>query len=300
MKKHRAFLKWAGGKYTLVDHIRRHLPQGEVLVEPFVGAGSVFLNSDFDRYVLNDINPDLIALYQHLAKDPLRFTRDARRLFTASHNNQAVYYRLRDEFNASKDSYRRSLLFLYLNRHGYNGLCRYNRKGGFNVPFGSYKAPYFPEDELGFFAEKAKKATFTCQHFVHAMEAAKPSHVVYCDPPYVPLSVTASFTTYASSGFSLDDQATLAKTALASSQRGVSVLISNHDTEHTRWLYRDASLNTVQVKRSISRNGSGRQKVGELLALYQGALVEYPADQQHQADHEQHNTDNASNYVAQG
>lgn len=298
MKKHRAFLKWAGGKYSLVDDIRRHLPEGEVLVEPFVGAGSVFLNSDFERYVLNDINPDLIALYQHLTADPNRFIRDARQLFTPATNQRAVYYRHREQFNASRDSYQRSLLFLYLNRHGYNGLCRYNRKGGFNVPFGSYKAPYFPEDELGFFAERARRAVFTCQHFVSAMHNAGSRHVVYCDPPYVPLSVTASFTTYASPGFTLDDQAMLAKTALESSRRGVSVLISNHDTEHTRWLYRDATLNTVQVKRSISRNGSGRQKVGELLALYRSA--EHQAHQQPEQQNEQHHTDNAGDYVRQG
>ncbi|WP_115717190.1 Dam family site-specific DNA-(adenine-N6)-methyltransferase [Gallaecimonas mangrovi] len=281
MKKHRAFLKWAGGKYTLVEDIRRHLPQGKVLVEPFVGAGSVFLNSDFEHYVLNDINPDLIALYQHLSTDPERYIRDAREFFGPKTNNKETYYQMRERFNATTDTYQRALLFLYLNRHGYNGLCRYNRKGGFNVPFGSYKAPYFPEDELGHFAEKAKRATFTCQNFVHSMRSAKTDHVVYCDPPYVPLSVTASFTTYASPGFTLDDQALLAKTALESSQRGVSVLISNHDTEHTRWLYRDANLNTVQVKRSISRNGKGRQKVGELLALYHQAeqqeeVVKYP------------------------
>lgn len=270
MKKHRAFLKWAGGKYTLVDHISQHLPPGDVLVEPFVGAGSVFLNSQFERYVLNDINPDLITLYQHLAAEPGRFIRDAAELFRPETNHRECYYRLRTEFNGCTDSYRRSLLFLYLNRHGYNGLCRYNRSGGFNVPFGSYKKPYFPEDELWFFAHKARYATFTCQHFATPMQAAQAGAVVYCDPPYVPLSVTASFTTYAASGFSLDDQAMLAKTALESSRRGVSVLISNHDTEHTRWLYRDALLNTVEVKRSISRNGSGRQKVAELLALYAG------------------------------
>ncbi|WKE65279.1 Dam family site-specific DNA-(adenine-N6)-methyltransferase [Gallaecimonas kandeliae] len=300
MKKHRAFLKWAGGKYTLVDHIRRHLPEGEVLVEPFVGAGSVFLNSDFDRYVLNDINPDLINLYRHLAEEPERFIRDAKALFGPGTNQKGAYYLFRQEFNDCTDSYRRSLLFLYLNRHGYNGLCRYNRKGGFNVPFGSYKAPYFPEDELGFFAEKAKKATFTCQHFVQPMEAAGAGQVVYCDPPYVPLSVTASFTTYASSGFSLDDQAALAKTALESSRRGVSVLISNHDTQHTRWLYRDAALNAVQVKRSISRNGAGRQKVGELLALYQGLSVQHPVDHQQQGDHEERYADHPGDYIAQG
>ncbi|WP_341502232.1 Dam family site-specific DNA-(adenine-N6)-methyltransferase [Gallaecimonas sp. GXIMD4217] len=270
MKKHRAFLKWAGGKYSLAEDICRRLPEADVLVEPFVGAASVFLNSDFERYVLNDINQDLINLYRHLARAPAKFIRDSRELFRSEYNDRHCYYQLRNEFNASRDSYRRSQLFLYMNRHGFNGLCRYNRQGGFNVPFGSYKRPYFPEEEMWFFAEKARKATFTSRGYDTCMDSAKDGAVIYCDPPYAPLSTSAYFTSYASHGFSLKDQEGLADKARETAARGVPVLISNHDTPLTRLLYQGAELDVVQVKRTISRNGAGRQKVDELLALYPG------------------------------
>ncbi|MGL4957570.1 MAG: DNA adenine methylase, partial [Plesiomonas sp.] len=99
MKKYRAFLKWAGGKYSLVDEIRRHLPSGQRLIEPFVGAGSVFLNTDFDEYLLADINSDLINLYNLVKQDVERFIIDARVLFTPEYNNALAYYALREEFN---------------------------------------------------------------------------------------------------------------------------------------------------------------------------------------------------------
>ena len=269
MKKHRAFLKWAGGKYSLVEDISRHLPAGKKLVEPFVGAGSVFLNTDFEHYLLADINPDLINLYNIVKQQPEQYISDAKKLFTPEYNQKEVYLALREEFNSINNPYRRSVLFLYFNRHGFNGLCRYNKKGGFNVPFGSYKKPYFPEKEILYFAEKAKKATFICESYGETFRRARKGAVIYCDPPYAPLSTTANFTSYTGNGFSLDDQAALADIAeKASVSRGIPVLISNHDTTLTRRLYHGAELSVVKVKRTISRNGGGRNKVNELLALF--------------------------------
>ena len=161
-KKHRSFLKWAGGKYRLSDVIGSLLPKADHLIEPFVGAGSIFLNTDYDSYTLNDINLDLINLYKVLKANPQKFIDDSARFFVPENNQAEVYYQLRKEFNSTTDKYHRSLLFLYMNRHGYNGLCRYNKSGGYNVPFGKYKRPYFPEAELAYFAEKSQKATFVC------------------------------------------------------------------------------------------------------------------------------------------
>ncbi len=203
MKKHRAFLKWAGGKYSLVEEIERHLPPARKLVEPFVGAGSVFLNTDFEQYLLADINPDLINLYNLLKETPEQYIKDVRALFTPEYNQKGAYLEIRETFNKTDDPYLRSLYFLYMNRHGFNGLCRYNQKGGFNVPFGSYKKPYFPEDEMYFFAEKAKRATFVCEGYHQTFSRARKGCVIYCDPPYAPLSTTANFTSYAGNGFSL-------------------------------------------------------------------------------------------------
>ena len=264
-KKNRAFLKWAGGKFKLTEQINVRLPQGKRLIEPFVGAGSVFLNSDFDEYLLNDINPDLIEMYKIIKRKPKQFIDDAKYYFQEKFNDEAAYYQLRTEFNASTDLYKRSLLFLYLNRHGYNGLCRYNQSGGFNVPFGRYKKPYFPEKELLFFAEKAKKATFVCKSYEKLFLYLRDSDVLYCDPPYVPLSKSASFTSYASKGFSLDDQANL---AILARESKCAVLISNHDTTLTQELYHGATCDTIQVSRTISSKASNRAPVAEIFALF--------------------------------
>ncbi len=274
MKKHRAFLKWAGGKYSLLDDIRLHLPPAQTLIEPFVGAGSVFLNTDYERYRLSDINPDLINLYNLLKEKPEPYINDARRLFTPEFNQKSAYLSLRDEFNNSQDIYLRSLYFLYMNRHGFNGLCRYNKKGGFNVPFGLNKKPYFPQAELEYFSEKSSKATFVCESFQKSFDAASQDCVIYCDPPYAPLSTTANFTCYSSHGFGLDEQRLLGEYAKkASTEKRIPVLISNHDTQLTRDYYKGAHLNVVKVKRTISRNGAGRKKVDELLALFDYSKV---------------------------
>jgi len=268
MTKQRAFLKWAGGKYSLIDNLTKVLPQGKRLVEPFVGAGSVFLNTDYDKYLLNDVNQDLINLYRLVQTNVDEYIKESQKLFTSEYNDQERYYDIRAQFNASSDPVERSLFFLYMNRHGYNGLCRYNLKGGYNVPFGRYKKPYFPEKELWAFAEKAQKATFTCECFRETFKKATSDDVIYCDPPYAPLSPTASFTSYSGHGFKLNDQEDLAVLAEQSMALDIPVVISNHDLDLTRNLYNKATLDILQVKRTISQKAGKRLKVNELIALY--------------------------------
>ncbi|AEA96659.1 MULTISPECIES: Dam family site-specific DNA-(adenine-N6)-methyltransferase [Alteromonas] len=273
-KKNRAFLKWAGGKYSLVEHIQARLPQANKLIEPFVGAGSVFLNTQYKRYLLNDINPDLINLYNFLKAQPDALINDARSFFDGKRNEEKMYYALREEFNATEDEYYRAILFLYLNRHGYNGLCRYSLQGRFNVPFGRYKKPYFPEDEMFVFSEKSQKATFTCLPFEKVFSRARRGNVIYCDPPYAPISKTAAFTSYAARSFGQESQEKLAELATrASKKRGIPVLISNHDLPLTRALYQGADFSMLSVKRSISQNGAKRQPVDEILAYFPPAKV---------------------------
>lgn len=266
--KNRAFLKWAGGKYSLVGDIQRQLPDGNKLVEPFVGAGSVFLNTHYDQYLLNDINPDLINLYKTLQSEPEHYIDEAERLFVTLNNQADAYYAMRQAFNDSQNIFERAVLFLYLNRHGYNGLCRYNSKGGFNVPFGRYKAPYFPKKELYIFAEKAQRAVFTCESYSKTFRRTRKNNVIYCDPPYAPISKTAYFTQYAGNGFTQHDQKALAKCAERACARGIPVLISNHDTSDTRSYYQRAEISELRVSRSISQKGNSRKKVKELFALY--------------------------------
>lgn len=267
----RSPLKWAGGKKRIIEEIKYNLPlKGkERLIEPFVGGGSVFLNIDFDEYLLLDVNKDLINLFNILKQSPKDFIREAEFLFIGDHNEEARYYQLREEFNDTKDAYRRSLLFVYLNRHGYNGLCRYNQKGGFNVPFGRYKHPYYPREELLQFAQVAKRATFICSDFEYAFKKSQKSDIIYCDPPYTPINRTASFTAYAGNKFTDNDQARLVECATEARARGVSTLISNHYVDFTKSLYSSADkINTLQVQRNISCKGSVRGKIEEVMALY--------------------------------
>ncbi len=267
----RSALKWAGGKKKVVPEIASLLPMRgkKRLVEPFVGGGSVFLNLDFDEYLLIDMNKDLINLFNFIKDQPKEFISDAQNFFKSDNNQPEKYYELRSHFNQSKDPYERSLLFLYLNRHGYNGLCRYNKSGGYNVPFGRYVHPYFPSEELQYFSQKAQKATFIQGDFETAFTQLQTNDVVYCDPPYSPINPTSNFTAYAGNSFTDEDQQRLVDCAEEAKNNSIPTLISNHYVDFTRELYKGATKQKLfQVQRSISQKGKGRIKVTEILALY--------------------------------
>lgn len=262
------FLKWAGNKYQIVARIKEQLPQGKRLIEPFVGSGAVFMNTVYDAYLLADANGDLIQLYRHLQVEGDDFITYARQFFVPKNNTKEQFYHFRTEFNTTKDNRYKSALFIYLNKHCFNGLCRYNQKGEYNVPFGRYKKPYFPEKEMHFFHQHAQNAEFRHADFATVMAAAEPGDVIYCDPPYVPLSDTANFTSYSAGGFGVTEQQELARQAMACAERGIPVVISNHDTEFVREEYAGAEFVAFSVQRYISCNGSNRGKAAELLAVF--------------------------------
>jgi DNA adenine methylase len=267
----RPFLKWAGNKFRIIERVKQQLPAGRRLVEPFTGSGALFLNTDYDEYLLSDANRDLIELYLLLRDEGEAFIEETRRYFHDDYNNEESFYALREEFNAATQRETRAALFLYLNRHGYNGLCRYNSKGGFNVPFGRYKRPYFPQQEMRAFHHKAQRAEFKCDSFEQTMRESREGDVIYCDPPYVPLSSSANFTNYSAGGFSMAQQQLLAELAHDNARRGIPVLISNHSTELTRRLYTETGgmcSAAFAVRRHISCNGQQRDSASELLALF--------------------------------
>lgn len=226
------------------------------------------MNVYYPRYVLADSNQDLITLFNQVKYDCEGFIDYSRSYFIPENNDDTAYYALRNLFNTTEDPKEKAALFLYLNKHGYNGLCRYNLSGEFNVPFGRYKKPYFPANEIRYFHERAKVATFVHADFLSSMELAVSGDVVYCDPPYVPLSETSNFTSYSSGGFSADQQNALANKARTLAARGVPVVISNHDTEFTRRAYAGAEIVSFDVQRYISCSGSNRGKAHELLAIF--------------------------------
>lgn len=261
----RSVIKWAGSKARIMDTLREHLPAGDRLVEPFAGSCAVMLNTDYPAYLVADINPDLINLYQVICEDTGDFLATARLLFSTA-NTAEDYYHLRQSFNRDKSNRTQSAaIFLYLNRHGYNGLFRYNKQGAFNVPYGKYKSPYFPEQEIRFFAEKAKRATFLCCDFEETLELVRAGDVVYCDPPYHPASDTANFTQYYKEGFDKHDQHRLVYRLGSVAKSGVPVVVSNSRIAASVGLYAEFEIHHVEAPRAISGNGD-RRPAGEIIA----------------------------------
>jgi DNA adenine methylase len=262
------FLKWAGSKYRIVDRIKAVLPEGKRLIEPFAGSGAVFLNTNYAEYLVADTNQDLINLYVYLRDDQSDFVDFAQTFFIPENNCAARFQELRHEFNETQNIRQKSAILVYLNRHCFNGLCRYNSRGKFNVPFGRYNSPTFPRDQMLTFAVRAQNATFKCADFREIMNSASAGDVIYCDPPYVPLSATASFTDYATGGFGLKDQSDLADLANSLAEMGVSVVISNHDTEWTRQAYQGAAIHQFNVQRFIAAKATSRSLAAELMAVF--------------------------------
>lgn len=266
----RSPLKWLGSKAGIIDTLRHHLPAGKRLVEPFVGSASVFLNTDYDNYLLTDINGDLINFHNMAKNLPEVLIREARNLFR-QHGDELGYYAVRADFNLRCDSnfLYRAAQFLYLNRHGFNGVCRYNLSGEFNVPYGHRKTPpYFPEAEIRAFSEKANatKAVFLCCTFEESIRMARPGDVIYCDPPYIPASATANFTGYHTNGFTESQQRKLCRMLRVAARRGCAVVASNSETAAALDLYSDFSITTTTARRSVSANAAGRNRAGEIIA----------------------------------
>ncbi|HED3851542.1 TPA: DNA adenine methylase [Enterobacter soli] len=265
----RPFLKWAGGKYSLLPELDRLIPEGKRLVEPFVGGGSVFLNSEkHDSFLLADVNADLINLYQMLEVDHIRVCSLAKILFERA-NSEEAYKELRDEFNNQRmGAPERAAAFLFLNRHCFNGLIRYNRDGFFNVSWGKYEAPYFPEIEIKAFKVKSHKCVFLNAGYRRTLALAGDGDVVYCDPPYEPLPGTAGFTNYAAGGFIWDDQIALAENCVSAHQRGAKILISNSTAPRVLELYEHLgfTLHHVNARRAISSKGSTRETARDIVA----------------------------------
>ncbi|MEG9764232.1 Dam family site-specific DNA-(adenine-N6)-methyltransferase [Enterobacter hormaechei] len=266
----RPFLKWAGGKYHQLPDIDRLIPAGQRLIEPFVGGGSVFINSrKHDSFLLADINADLIHLYQMLAVVPDVVIHQARLLFS-TRNSAAGYAEVADDFNGQLlAGPERAAAFLYLNRHCFNGLIRYNLAGKFNVGWGKYPNPYFPEKEIEAFTALARNCVFMNAGFRRTLSLAGEGDVVYCDPPYEPLPGTSGFTSYAPGGFSWDDQIALAECCVAAHQRGARVVISNSSAPRIIDLFQQHGfeLNYVRARRAISSKSSTRETVSDIVAV---------------------------------
>lgn len=273
----RPLLKWAGGKARLAERIGEAFdaPCRQTYYEPFCGSGAVFLNLRsrglVERAVLADVNPKLIAV--HTA---VRDTLDdvlAELHALPKEDWRERYYDVREAFNVGPfTGPGHAARFLWLNRAGFNGLYRENRKGRFNVPVGRYARLSVPtEDHFRTISALLQDTELVAASFEQILSRAEAGDHVYCDPPYVPLSATASFTSYSKAPFGPPEQQELARQAKLAAARGAVVVLSNHDLPIVRQeLYPLAAgfehVARPQVARAISRKGASRAKVGEVIA----------------------------------
>lgn len=265
------FLKWAGNKFKVLPRILPHLGTTGTLYDPFMGSASLMLNRVQKKYVGGDVNHDLVDLFTFVKDEGTAFTNDAESLFCPENAGEDRYYELREEFNTTTDRRKKAMLFLYLNKHCFNGLCRYNPKSGrFNVPYNHAKnPPAFPREELLVASARLVNATIVCASFEQTVKTAKSGDVVYFDPPYLPIEGSEkAFTGYAKSGFSLDQQQQLATLGETLSAAGITVVISNHSSELSRELYKNATIEFFDVGRSMGRYENSASSAKELLALY--------------------------------
>ena len=255
-------LKWAGNKTAIMSELKKHLPAGPRLVEPFAGSCAVMMATDYPHYLVADINPDLINLYQVIKEDVNSFIHLVERIFS-KFTTEEDYYNCRQFFNTVPlEPIEKAAYFLFLNRHCYRGLCRYNQRGLFNVPYGNYKKPYLPVDEIRAFAEKAVRATFICASYDETLAMLQAGDVVYCDPPY-----DGTFSGYHTAGFSDDDQYDLASILVRRSSEGHPIIVSNSDTRLIRSFYRKFTLHRISTKRSIGVAAGEGKKADELIAV---------------------------------
>lgn len=263
----RPFLKWAGGKTQLTDTLIARKPASfHTYHEPFVGGGALFFRLYRDhgvrRAILSDINPELIDTYVAI-RDHVS---EVIALLAAFPYSRAFYYEIREQDPWALSLPERAARMIYLNKTGYNGLYRVNRQGKFNVPFGNYRTPtYLDRENLLAVSHALQDIDIRCCSFETVIERSQPGDWVYFDPPYIPISATASFTAYTPHGFGLYEQKRLRNGCQQLGQRKVSVMLSNSNTPIVRSLYQGYWMEVVLANRAINCNGADRGKIAELV-----------------------------------
>jgi DNA adenine methylase len=282
-------LKWAGGKRQLLPFIRAYYPaRFNRYIEPFFGSGAVFFDLSAAgrlrgrRVRLADANPDLVGCYVML-RDHTDEVIAALQDLAAQHRRggDAFFYEVRDgRFNPARvasAAYTPQLaaMLIYLNRTGFNGLFRLNRRGEFNVPAGRYENPRICDPAhlrqvAG--ALQQKGVTIELGSFEPSLRHAAAGDFVYCDPPYAPLSKTANFASYTAAGFGPDDQARLQQAVIEAAGRGAAIVLSNSSAPLIESLYTTPAaqgaglfVQRVPARRAINSRATSRGPIEELL-----------------------------------
>ena len=262
------FVKWAGGKRQLIPQIRERMPEKyNDYYEPFVGGGAVIFDLLPANALINDINKALINTYRTICNEPDTFLKEVNRLDNDMwEDGKKYYYSIREHYNdklmRSEYDVELATLFVFINKHCFNGLYRVNGKGLFNVPYNNSRRVSIDEEAIMAASEYLKRVTIIDGDFEQACKNAKKGDFVFIDSPYAPLNPT-SFESYTKEGFDIESHKRLAKLYDELTARGCYCMLTNHNTELINELYgnKDYKIDVVSVKRMINSDASNR--VGE-------------------------------------
>ena len=259
------FLKWAGGKRQLLGEIIERIPHTfENYIEPFLGGGAVLFALQPKRALINDINASLIHTYKTIAYEPQQFITEIKELDSRiAEGGKEYYYFIRELYNGKlmREEFDLELaaLFVFLNKHCFNGLYRVNAKGLFNVPYNNSKKASIDEEVIFEVSKYLKDLTICLGDFEDACKTAKEGDFIFLDSPYAPLN-PSSFESYTKEGFDMESHVRLSKLFDKLTQKGCYCMLTNHNTEFINDLYGDKGykMDVVSVKRMINSDASKR------------------------------------------
>ena len=262
-------LKWVGGKRQLLPGLIPLVTKLDTYCEPFFGGGAVLFSIQPPNAIINDLNGDLMTVYETIHDDVQSLIDDLKK-----HENTSEYfYAMRDQ-DRNKETYQAmskvelASRLIYLNKTCYNGLFRVNSSGEFNSPFGHYKNPNIVNEPVLRAVNKyfsSNNITFCNEDFAVTLSRIPKGGFVYLDPPYDPVSDTANFTGYNKGGFDRNEQIRLKQCCDELTQRGIKFMLSNSATAFIQELYKDYNVSIVQAKRAINSNARKRGAIEEVL-----------------------------------
>lgn len=256
----RPFVKWAGGKRQLIEILRSNAPKNyKSYFEPFIGGGALLFAKLPNKGFISDINPELVNAYTVIRDDVEGLIRSLKR----HKNEESHFYAVRAKDLAKMSEVQRASRFIFLNKTCFNGLYRENSKGQFNAPFGRYTNPNIADEKnLQAVSEYLNQSQITIAHqdYQATVRKAKKGDFVYFDPPYYPMSATASFTKYAKGDFNAQNQEELAEVYRNLANKGCHVMLSNSNTNFIKSLYKDFNLVEIEATRFINCKAEKRGK----------------------------------------
>ena len=267
------FIKWAGGKTQLLEQISTRMPKDyNRYFEPFLGGGAVLLSLQPFSAVVNDCNPLLVNTYIQIRDNAEEVIQAINALDSVLCNKNYFLInrnRLNEKITQNVLDVETASLFIWINKHCFNGLYRVNSKGMFNVPYNNkVTGKSIDEKNIRAIGEYLKNVRITCDDFEQACSSVSSGDFVYFDSPYVPISETANFVAYTKDGFSLADHQRLAELFRYLDHLGAKVMLSNNNTELIHELYADYNIEIIGVRRAINSIGNKRTSEEVLITNY--------------------------------